>query len=467
VASKRKEVMDGTATRSSQDLSQVAINSLLLTVTKEGAKEKSEKRNEELNTTQSVDEIVEDTKASGENVSGHDLDDQKRIVQDTKTPTIIQQQLRTISKFNGQGSPEQWLKNVIENIDVFELSEEEANKLIPKILTGDALIWYSKHHEEMPTFLDFMKRIIQHFGVKDSKQAPTNTVNSQQLSQGTLNESRFQESVIESIQNKMLTDNFVKLRKFTGRSKESVSKWLREFQQAIQPIKLSDEKKIFFAGTCLEAEAKDWFFDNRHLFSSWTMFLQKLTTTFESSNKADIAFNRLRHYEQGIHQDVQQYYFEILKLCHDTNASMDAGTKLQYLKDGLKPSLRFDVLVRDPKTPEEFLEYAKKVEELKSLDEKQMNTEFIPERKFEIPARIDKKPFDINRQPNKSINAAAAIGHEDKYYGNDPPRGNSSERKVNFGDGRDRNNDNVPKPPYRCYKCGDPSHFIKDCPNFQ
>ncbi len=151
-----------------------------------------------------------------------------------------------------------------------------------------------------------------------------------------LDELRFRESVIESIQNKMLTDNFVKLRKFTGKSKENVSKWLREFQQAIQPINLSDEQKIFFAGTCLEAEAKDWFFDNRHLFSSWTIFLQKLTTTFESSNKADIAFNRLRHYEQGIRQDVQQYYFEIMKLCQDTNPTMDAGTKLQYLKDGLK-----------------------------------------------------------------------------------------------------------------------------------
>ena len=52
--------------------------------------------------------------------------------------------------------------------------------------------------------------------------------------------------------------------------------------------------------------------------------------TFESSSKTDIAFNRLRHYEQGIHQDVQQYYFEIMKLCHDTNSSMDAVTKLQY-----------------------------------------------------------------------------------------------------------------------------------------
>ena len=49
---------------------------------------------------------------------------------------------------------------------------------------------------------------------------------------------------------------------------------------------------------------------------------------------------------------------------------MDNPTKLQYLKVDLKLSLRFDVLLGNPQSPEKFLEYAQKVEELKSLDEK-------------------------------------------------------------------------------------------------
>ena len=71
--------------------------------------------------------------------------------------------------------------------------------------------------------------------------------------------------------------------------------------------------------------------------------MQKLLKTFESSGKTDISFNRLRHYEQGPYEDVKQYFFEIMKLCKEANPNMDEASKLQYSKDGLKPSLRFDV----------------------------------------------------------------------------------------------------------------------------
>jgi hypothetical protein len=59
-------------------------------------------------------------------------------------------------------------------------------------------------------------------------------------------------------------------------------------------------------------------------------------------------------------------------LCKKANPLIDAVSKLQYLKDGLKPSLRFDVLLQDSKTPETFLEYAQRIQEFKSLDDKQV-----------------------------------------------------------------------------------------------
>ncbi|CAF4939311.1 unnamed protein product, partial [Rotaria magnacalcarata] len=38
---------------------------------------------------------------------------------------------------------------------------------------------------------------------------------------------------------------------------------------------------------------------------------------------------------------------------------------------GLKSSLRFDILLKNPTTTDEFLKYAQKIEELRSLDEQQ------------------------------------------------------------------------------------------------
>ncbi|CAF4734313.1 unnamed protein product, partial [Rotaria magnacalcarata] len=72
-------------------------------------------------------------------------------------------------------------------------------------------------------------------------------------------------------------------------------------------LKLSDMEKLFYIPPCLEADAKDWFFDNYHFVLSWSLFVQKLLDTFESSSKADITFNRLRQYQQSLHQDVRQY----------------------------------------------------------------------------------------------------------------------------------------------------------------
>ncbi|CAF4616401.1 unnamed protein product, partial [Rotaria socialis] len=123
-----------------------------------------------------------------------------------------------------------------------------------------------------------------------------------------------------------------------GRSKQNVSKWLREVNQTMHLLKLSDTEKLFYIPSCLEADAKDWFFDNYHFVPSWSLFVQKLLDTFESSSKADIAFNRLRQYQQSLHQDVRQYYFELMKLCKEANPLMDESSKLQYLKDGLKSS---------------------------------------------------------------------------------------------------------------------------------
>ena len=124
-----------------------------------------------------------------------------------------------------------------------------------------------------------------------------------------------QDNAFSSLRNQLLLSHIEKLLKFSGRSKQNVSKWLREVTQAMHLLKLSDMKKLFFVSSCLETDAKDWFFDNHYLFSSWSLFVQKLIATFESPGKADIAFNRLRQYRQGLNQDVRYYYFEIMKLC--------------------------------------------------------------------------------------------------------------------------------------------------------
>ncbi|CAF3350615.1 unnamed protein product [Rotaria socialis] len=254
-----------------------------------------------------------------------------------------------------------------------------------------------------------------------------------------------QDDVFGSLRSQLLLSHIEKLPKFTGRSKQNVSKWLREENQAMHLLKLSDTEKLFYIPSCLDADAKDWFFDNYHFVPSWSLFVQKLLDTFESSSKADIAFNRSRQYQQSLHQDVRQYYFELMKLCKEANPLMDESSKLQYLKDGLKSSLRFDILLKNPTTTEEFLKYAQKIEELRSLDEQQGMME-----------------QSSQQQPNLITTSARSSNSPANYARTSQTNNKTTITRHNLSN-QHRQNNRTPKPPYRCYRC-DGSSIDGDAP---
>jgi hypothetical protein len=279
-----------------------------------------------------------DVKAMG----GHVLNDQL-ISSQSLHRIFIKQELQAFEKFTGLGDAAQWLSSLLMKLELLQVDMDDRITFVPVVLTGEAIIWYIQNIKHMSTFISFAELFLQRFSsteMEGEKPMSTDPILTQQrlpTKNGT------QDDVFSSLRNQLLLGHIEKLPKFSGRSKQNVSKWLREVNQTMHLLKLSDMEKLFFIPSCLETDAKDWFFDNHHLFSSWSLFVQKLTNTFESSGKADIAFNRLRQYQQGLNQDVRQYYFEIMKLCKEANPTMDEATKLQYLKDGLKTSLRFDI----------------------------------------------------------------------------------------------------------------------------
>ncbi|CAF4235582.1 unnamed protein product, partial [Rotaria sordida] len=322
-------------------------------------------------TTTPINNVNSKLNQQSEVMLGHEPYDQHAAQTGKSFSSILQSCLLSVPKFNGQGNAENWLTNVIEKFDSLQLTIKEQYELIPELLTGDAKIWYFKHQDRLTTFALFFKHFINYFNVQTLNESLSN-INISSNIELKQNETVVNKAtVMDSIRNQMLITSLEKLSKFSGKSKQNVSTWLKEIQQDIDILKLTGKEKLFYIPSCLEDDARDWFYDTQHLFLTWELFIQNLTGTFESPSKANIAFNRLRHYEQGLTQDVRQYYFEIMKLCKEANPVMDDATKLQYLKDGLKPSLRFDVLLKNPQTTTEFLKYAQKIEELKALNETQ------------------------------------------------------------------------------------------------
>ena len=312
-----------------------------------------------------------------------------------------------------------------------------------------------------------MKHFLQYYGNQELKTESAATFISSSIPVKQSESVDSKETIIDSLRNQMLINNLEKLQKYSGKSTKNVSEWLRQIQQMMNKFKLTDEEKLFYISLCLEADARDWFYDNPHLCSTWISFIQNLLKTFESSGKADISFNHLRHYEQSINQDVRQYYFDVMKLCKEANPFMDDASKLQYLKDGLKSSLRFEVLLKNPQNTEDFLRYAQKIEELKSFDEKQYVPTWSSENKFTTSPTIN--PTIINtksKQMNHSFSSGKANDinvHYNANYNNT----SSDHMPINTTTSQVQHHNNIQKSPYQCYKCGAHDHFIRNCPYFQ
>ena len=303
-----KNCMTARSTRSTIDLTQTAIDSLpLLTKTEkhtltsmensEQSKTDFEKQQVDLN---QHDEKFKDIDTYAR---GHELNDQ-RFTSDDQQRNSSQLLFNSIQKYDGNCDPQQWLKYILEKFDLLQIPLKDRHQFIPDILTGDAFLWYAQHQEHMSTFLAFTKKLLQDYPYQGRKPEvlQTNVLSAVPLKQtDTVTRS---ENVMDCLRNQMLIANLQKLPKFSGNSKQNVSKWVQEIQQNMDLFKLTDDEKLFYISLCVEGNAHDWFYDNLHLCSTWSLFTQHLVATFESSGTADISFNRLRHYEQSLNQNV-------------------------------------------------------------------------------------------------------------------------------------------------------------------
>ncbi|CAF2017726.1 unnamed protein product [Rotaria magnacalcarata] len=81
----------------------------------------------------------------------------------------------------------------------------------------------------------------------------------------------------------------------------------------------------------------------------------------------DLASNRLRTRQQRYDEAVIEYYTDVNKLCKLVDPNMTDASKIDHLYHGLKPSLMKDVLRGAPSTPADFVEKARREENLDHL----------------------------------------------------------------------------------------------------
>ncbi|CAF3754297.1 unnamed protein product [Rotaria socialis] len=249
---------------------------------------------------------------------GHDLHDQRLVQSEQQQYTDISTQLSSMEKFDGNGDAEDWLKKIMEKFEALKFTLREQNDLIPELLSGKALIWYSYERKKMPTFFSFITTFLQYYGRTEFDQDQITSISIKpetSVVQQELVDPR--DSIIDALRDQIVIMNLQELPKFSGESKQSVTKWLFEFQQATNAFKLTDNEKLTYISLCLESYAQDWFYDNKHLFSTWSLLIEKFIKMFKLYGNDDSSFGQSHLAEYNMKQNPKPHCFEFMKLLNE------------------------------------------------------------------------------------------------------------------------------------------------------
>ena len=242
-------------------------------------------------------------------VVGHELDDQPPVSSDKQHALLIQKQLRTIKRFNGSGDAESWLKYIIKKFDSLGLSHDEWNDLIFYILAGDAIIWYAREEEKMPTFTCFVREFLQHYGRKQINELSLSTLSTLISTQVNSQEIPISEQLMADLRLHVICNVLQDLPKFAGEKCDSVLLCLSEFQEATRVYDLSDDEKLFYLPICLEGNARYWFYDGGEIFTTWSLFVQRFIQIFKSSSDIIPPFDQFCSSKQAMNSNKNNAVF--------------------------------------------------------------------------------------------------------------------------------------------------------------
>ncbi|CAF1281573.1 unnamed protein product [Rotaria magnacalcarata] len=324
--------------------------------------------------------------------------------------------------FSGKQSLYEWLDETEDLFNRFKISCQFRYKAIPLLIQGDAKRKYIKYRRSITSFDDFYEFLMTHYDtipsvsiqtqadltsesvksftandkpIVELKTNVTNTTDSSQLLKSPVsfptnvvdkdttntsgdvsilksampnfdNSSMSFEPVVSDLRKAIVTD-FIKHPKIFRGAKDDVIKWVDEIDHLMQIAHVPECSRLDLISYSLRGDALQWFKNNKGSLTCWNVFVQEIKKSFTSSFSEELAFKTLESYSQGENQSVRNFYNEILKLCNAADSSMSESTKLKNLLNKVKPTIQLEVRKRKPKSPAEFLEFAKETEELLQL----------------------------------------------------------------------------------------------------
>lgn len=261
------------------------------------------------------------------------------------------------------------------------------------------------------------------------------------------------------------------LSKFTGEYSQKVIQFIRALENLHTFTQLDSSTLYSIAVMKLDGPALNWYQSNRAALTDWPSLRTHLLEHYQPSSSDLKTQLKVRRQQPG--EPLLTFYDDVIDLCQQIDPDMPLHLIIDFLQDGVRDDLKIHIkrrlkMLSGPITPSVFFQIARDEEELLKETFNTMASSSFTQPYFPQVNAVTRPPTGTTHSPPIASQFATSV--TSSSYVPRSSRGNFNPASQTFRPclicrkSNHRTIDCYQKQATGCFKCGDPKHTIRHCP---